>query len=62
MSCKFASPDIFADLFLDKIEITIPLSQAESKRLYSILLDEEKRLGRVKQHSHPNAKAVKFNK
>ncbi|ABZ78595.1 hypothetical protein Shal_4055 [Shewanella halifaxensis HAW-EB4] len=62
LSCKFASPDIFADLFLDKIEITIPLSRSESKRLHSILIEEEMRLVRVKQHSHANAKGVKFNK
>jgi len=56
LNCKFATPDIF----IDKIEVTVPISKKEGKQFQALmlLLEEEKRW--VTHRKHANAKHVKY--
>lgn len=60
LSCKFASPLHFSDLFIDKIELTIPLNETQAKKIYKTLSKDEKSRNRIKFKKHFNAKAVKY--
>jgi len=60
LSCKFANPRLCADLFIDKIELTIPLDKAEAKKLYKGLFNDKKVYKRIKFKKHSNPRAVKY--
>ncbi len=60
LSCKFANPDICADLFIDKIELTFPLTKKEAKKLLNELFVSESNRSRIKYKKHSNGKSVKY--
>ncbi len=60
LSCKFANPRLCTDLFIDKIELTIPLDKDEAKKLYKGLFNDKKVYKRVKFKKHSNPRAVKY--
>ena len=47
LNCKFATPELSCELFLDKFEITIPLTQKEAKKLKKNLLKATKKYKRI---------------
>lgn len=61
LSCKFANPRLFADLFIDKVELTFPLDKGEAKKLYKELYNSSTIYERIKFKMHSNARAVKFH-
>lgn len=62
LNCKFATPEVSTDTFLDKVEITLPLTCAEAKRLKRRLVSNEMKNPRIRMKKHNNAMAVKYKK
>lgn len=61
LSCKFATPEISTDLFLDKIELTIPLNKIEAKKLQKVLFKDTSNHSRIKYRKHNNPMGVKYH-
>ena len=47
LSCKFASPELCSNLFIDKMEITVYLKKSEAKKLVNRLHKSEKKHPRI---------------
>lgn len=47
LSCKFASPELSSDVFLDKIEVTVYLKKSEAKKLANRLYKSVKKHPRI---------------
>lgn len=60
LSCKFANPQLFSDLFIDKIELTVPLKKTQARKLHKILSRDQKSKSRISFKTHLNSKAVKY--
>lgn len=61
LNCKFATPEHYADLFIDKVELTIPFNKKESKSFLRELFKAEKKVSRIKYKKHSNFNSVKYH-
>jgi hypothetical protein len=57
LSCKFATPELSSDVFIDKLEITVHLTKKEAKKLANKLAKGVKKHSRITFHERTDTKA-----
>jgi len=57
LSCKFATPKLSSDVFIDKLEITVHLTKKEAKKFANKLAKEVKKHSRITFHKRTDTKA-----
>ncbi|NQZ06726.1 MAG: hypothetical protein HRT35_06140 [Algicola sp.] len=60
LSCEFATPQFGTDLFIDKLDLTMPLTVKEAKKLRRVLIKDCKNHSRVKYSKSVNPMAAKY--